>query len=97
MFSLLKELTKSKSPEKVVREEVSSLITKYVNTISLVRVENDKGTKSDMVVYKNVVVPIELVDKEEAMDEEKVNKSNGSVNNDSTRKGKYADRLLEML
>ncbi|GKD49197.1 hypothetical protein Tco_1278173 [Tanacetum coccineum] len=49
-----------------------------------------------MVVDKNVVEPIELVDKEEAMDEEKVNESNESVNEDSTKRGKYADRLLDM-
>ncbi|GJU86943.1 ATP-dependent DNA helicase PIF1-like protein [Tanacetum coccineum] len=97
MFSLLKELTKSKSPEKVlVREEVHSPITKYVNAISLVRVKNDKGKKSDMVVDKNNVEPLELVDKEEAMDAKKVNKSNGSVNKNSTRGGKYANRLLKM-
>ncbi|GJX14972.1 hypothetical protein Tco_0206730 [Tanacetum coccineum] len=78
MFSLLKELTKSKSPEKVlVREEVRSPITKYMNAISLVRVKNDKGKKSDMVVDKNILEPLELVDKEDAMDEKKVNKSNG--------------------
>ncbi|GJR96722.1 hypothetical protein Tco_0268896, partial [Tanacetum coccineum] len=55
-----------------------------------------RGIESDMVVDKNVVEPIELVDKKEAMDEEKVNESNGSVNEDSTRGGKYADRLLDM-
>nr|GEU68861.1 hypothetical protein [Tanacetum cinerariifolium] len=59
-------------------------------------IENDKGTKSDSVVDKNVVEPIELVDKEEAMDEETDNESNGSMNEVSTRWGKYADRLLEM-
>ncbi|GJZ42233.1 hypothetical protein Tco_0589119 [Tanacetum coccineum] len=29
-----------------------------------------QGTESDMIVDKNIVEPIELVDKEEAMDEE---------------------------
>ncbi|GJR69653.1 CAAX amino terminal protease [Tanacetum coccineum] len=70
MFSLLKELTKGKSLEKVlVKEEVSNSITKYVNAISLVRTENDEGTKGDTIVDKNI---------------------------DSTRWGKYIDRLLEM-
>nr|GEW14634.1 hypothetical protein [Tanacetum cinerariifolium] len=67
-----------------------------MNVISLVGIENDKGTKSDSVVDKNVVEPIELADKEEAMDEETDNESNGSMNEVSTRWGKYVDRLLEM-
>ncbi|GKF49492.1 hypothetical protein Tco_0142743, partial [Tanacetum coccineum] len=97
MFSLLKEFTKSKTPERVlVREEVNNLITKNVNTISLIRVENDKGTKNDVVVDKNIVEPIKLIDKEEPMDEEKVNESNRGMNKDSTKGGNYADRLLEI-
>ncbi|GKD05067.1 hypothetical protein Tco_1180041 [Tanacetum coccineum] len=78
------------------RLEVSNPITKYVNAISLVRIENDKGTKSDTVVDKNIVESIELVDNEEAMDEETDNDYNGSMNEDSTRWGKYVDRLMEM-
>ncbi|GKD87362.1 hypothetical protein Tco_1358516 [Tanacetum coccineum] len=86
MFSLLKELTKSNSPEKVlVREEVRSPITKYVNAVSLVRTENDKGTESDMVIDKNVVEPVKLVDNEEAVDGEEGNEPDGNVNEDSTR------------
>ncbi|GJY75934.1 hypothetical protein Tco_0481050 [Tanacetum coccineum] len=97
MFSLLKELTKSKSPEKVlIREEGSSPITKYVNVISLIRIENDKGTESDMVVDKSAVEPIKLVDKEEAMDEKEDDEPNESMNKDSTRWRKYADILLEI-
>ncbi|GJS32163.1 hypothetical protein Tco_0530545 [Tanacetum coccineum] len=86
MFSLLKELTKEKSLEKVlVREEVSNPVTKYVNPISLVRMENDKGKERDEVVEENIVEPIQLVDKEEAMDDERDNESYGSKNKDSTR------------
>ncbi|GKB38095.1 hypothetical protein Tco_0883037 [Tanacetum coccineum] len=67
MFILLKEFTKGKSLEKVlVREEVSKPVTKYVNAISLVRMEDDKG------------------------------KEDKSVNEGSTRWGKYVDRLMEM-
>ncbi|GKC56633.1 hypothetical protein Tco_1084231 [Tanacetum coccineum] len=65
MFSLLIELTKSKSLEKLI--------------------ENDKGTDGDAVVDKNIVEPIELVDKEKVMDEQTDNESNGSVNEDLTR------------
>ncbi|GKA21030.1 hypothetical protein Tco_0701019 [Tanacetum coccineum] len=97
MSSLLKELTKSNSPEKVlVREEVSNPITKYANVVSLVRVENDKGIESDMVIDENIVEPIKLVDNEEAMDEEEGNEPNGNVSEDSTRWGKCANRLLKI-
>ncbi|GJZ67409.1 putative reverse transcriptase domain-containing protein [Tanacetum coccineum] len=60
------------------------------------RIENDKGTEGDVVVDKNVVEPIELVNKENAVDEETDNESNRSENEDLARWGKYADRLLEM-
>ncbi|GJU65678.1 zinc finger, CCHC-type containing protein [Tanacetum coccineum] len=61
MFSLLKEYTKVKSPEKVlVREEVSKLVTKYVNVISLVRIENDKDKGCDEVIDKQIVEPINM-------------------------------------
>ncbi|GKD73959.1 hypothetical protein Tco_1332241, partial [Tanacetum coccineum] len=93
----LKEFSKSESHKKVlVRGEVSNPITKYVNAISLVRIENDKGIEIDVVVDKKIIEPSELVDKEEAMDEETNSDYNGSMNEDSTRCGKYADRLLEI-
>ncbi|GJU66117.1 hypothetical protein Tco_1252376 [Tanacetum coccineum] len=91
MFSLLKELTKSKSLKKVfVREEVSNPIIKYVNAISHVRMENDKGIVSNMFVDKNVVEPIVLVDKEEAVDDEMDTESiriakEDSINGENTR------------
>ncbi|GJU97639.1 hypothetical protein Tco_1326910 [Tanacetum coccineum] len=63
MFSLLKELTKGKSPEKVlVREEVNKPITKYVNTVSLVRMENDKDKRGDKVVDKSIIDPLEPIE-----------------------------------
>ncbi|GKA36483.1 hypothetical protein Tco_0722974 [Tanacetum coccineum] len=95
--NLLKELTKEKSPEKVlVREEVSKPVAKYINAISLVRVESDKDRESDEIVDKDIMEPIELVDKEEARDDKKDNESDGSENKNSTRWGKYADSLMEM-
>ncbi|GJS45754.1 hypothetical protein Tco_0595875 [Tanacetum coccineum] len=91
------KLTKDKSLEKVlVSEAVSSPITKYVNAISFVKVENIKETNIETVVKKNVVEPIKILDKEDTTNEEKGDKSNGNTNEDSTRWGKYMDRLLEM-
>ncbi|GJT07922.1 hypothetical protein Tco_0842384 [Tanacetum coccineum] len=86
MFSLLKEFTKSNSLEKVlVREEVGSPITKYVNAVSLVRTKNNKGTMSGIVIDEIGVEPAKLVDNKKAMDEEEGNEPNRDVNDDSTR------------
>ncbi|GJT59672.1 hypothetical protein Tco_1003205 [Tanacetum coccineum] len=80
----------------LVREEVRIPVTKYVNAVSLVRAENDKGTESDMVIDENIAGPVKLVDKGEAINKEKSDKPNGSTNKISTKWGKYVDRLLKM-
>ncbi|GJW11462.1 hypothetical protein Tco_1577289 [Tanacetum coccineum] len=78
MFRLLRELTSSRTPEKVlVREEASSPITKSFNAISLIKMEKEKGIKGDEVAKWNVMglnklealEPIESPDKEEEMEE----------------------------
>ncbi|GKA03996.1 hypothetical protein Tco_0676777 [Tanacetum coccineum] len=49
MFRLLKELTTSKTPEKVlIREETEFPVTKNVNSISLAREEEEKSDKTDV-------------------------------------------------
>ncbi|GJY97556.1 MAK10-like protein [Tanacetum coccineum] len=49
MFWLLKELTTSRAPEKVlIREEAKSIITKSVNSISLIREEEEKNNIHDV-------------------------------------------------
>ncbi|GKC26169.1 MAK10-like protein [Tanacetum coccineum] len=61
MFGLLKELTTSRIPEKVlVREEARHPVTKNINVISLVKIEKEKNTKNDEVVDKNVIGLSEL-------------------------------------
>ncbi|GJS38240.1 putative ribonuclease H-like domain-containing protein [Tanacetum coccineum] len=62
----------------LVREEVSKPATKYVNAISLVRMKNDKGKEGDEIINKNVMGPIELVEKEEALDDVVDNEPDGS-------------------
>ncbi|GJS15041.1 MAK10-like protein [Tanacetum coccineum] len=58
MFGLLKELTASRTLEKVlVREEARHPITKHVNSISLIRMEEEKSVGNNEVVVKNVVEP----------------------------------------
>ncbi|GJT70905.1 MAK10-like protein [Tanacetum coccineum] len=56
MLGLLKELTTSRTPEKVlVREEARHPITKNVNVISLVKMEKEKNIENNKVVDKNVI------------------------------------------
>ncbi|GKB01682.1 hypothetical protein Tco_0829726 [Tanacetum coccineum] len=58
---LLKELTVSRNPEKVlVRKEARYPITKNVNAISLVKMEKEKDIKNNKVVNKNVIELSEL-------------------------------------
>ncbi|GKA92264.1 hypothetical protein Tco_0814189 [Tanacetum coccineum] len=61
MFGPLKELTSSRTPKKVlVREEARHSITKNVNAISLIKMENEKGAKGDKVAERNVMELKEL-------------------------------------
>ncbi|GJY61197.1 hypothetical protein Tco_0461854 [Tanacetum coccineum] len=84
MFCILKEFTKGKSLEKVlVREDFSKPVTKYVNAISLVRIENDKGKGGDKVVDKSIMEPIELIENKEEIDDIMDNESDGSDFQDS--------------
>ncbi|GJV32688.1 MAK10-like protein [Tanacetum coccineum] len=78
MFGLLRELTSSRTPDKVlVREEASSLITKSINAISLIKMKKEKGIKGDEIAKGNIIrinelgalEPIESPDKEEEMEE----------------------------
>ncbi|GKB47234.1 hypothetical protein Tco_0897987 [Tanacetum coccineum] len=58
MFKLLKELTTSRTLEKVlVREEARHPITKHVNSISLIRMEDEKSVRSNRVVGEDKVEP----------------------------------------
>ncbi|GJY10111.1 hypothetical protein Tco_0378296 [Tanacetum coccineum] len=58
MFGLLKELTARQTPEKVlIREEARHLVTKHVNFVSLIRVEEEKNVEGNVVVDENVIEP----------------------------------------
>ncbi|GJX75939.1 hypothetical protein Tco_0322750 [Tanacetum coccineum] len=50
---------------------------------------------NDIVIDNNVVETVKLVVNEEAIDKEEGNEPNGNVNKDSTRWGKYMDKLLK--
>ncbi|GKA62096.1 hypothetical protein Tco_0761615 [Tanacetum coccineum] len=61
IYGLLKELTVSRTMEKVlVRQEAKHPVTKNVNDISLVKIKKDKNTKNNEVVDKNVIELSEL-------------------------------------
>nr|GEW88322.1 hypothetical protein [Tanacetum cinerariifolium] len=56
MFRILKELTSSATPEKVlVREEIRNPITKNVNAIPLYRIESKKVKENNEVIDKNII------------------------------------------
>ncbi|GKB02575.1 zinc finger, CCHC-type containing protein [Tanacetum coccineum] len=77
MFELLKELTTSRTPEKVlIREEAKFLVTKNVNSISLARGEEERSDKTDETLGNTVksTVKMEIRVKEAEMNNETRNK-----------------------
>ncbi|GKA02519.1 zinc finger, CCHC-type containing protein, partial [Tanacetum coccineum] len=58
IFGLLKELTTSRAPKKVlIREEAKFLITKNVNSISLTRGEEERSKKTDITTGDDIEKP----------------------------------------
>ncbi|GKC09225.1 MAK10-like protein [Tanacetum coccineum] len=58
MFGLLKELTASRTLEKVlIREEARDPVTKNVNSISLIRGDEEKGSKDNAMFGDNIENP----------------------------------------
>ncbi|GKA99597.1 hypothetical protein Tco_0827591 [Tanacetum coccineum] len=61
IFRLLKELTTSRAPEKVlIREEAKFSITKNVNSFSLTRREEEKSKRTDIIE-----MPVKEAEKED--------------------------------
>ncbi|GJV32106.1 hypothetical protein Tco_1392506 [Tanacetum coccineum] len=101
MFGLLKELTSSRTPKKVlVREEARHSITKNVNAIFIIKMENEKGAKGVKVAERNVMKlkeldvlgPIESVDKGEGTDSRTVKDMQEEITKGETK----AEVLLEI-
>nr|GEZ55570.1 hypothetical protein [Tanacetum cinerariifolium] len=58
LFELLKELTTSRTPEKVLmREEAEFPVTKNVNSISLTRGEEERSDKIDVATGNDIEKP----------------------------------------
>ncbi|GJR96579.1 MAK10-like protein [Tanacetum coccineum] len=81
MFGLLKELTSSTTPKKVlVRDEIRNPITKNVNAISLYRIESEKVKENNEVIDKNITThgkcsieePVRITNKEPLGEERKM-------------------------
>ncbi|GJU57854.1 hypothetical protein Tco_1235620 [Tanacetum coccineum] len=99
MFSLLKEYTKGKAPEKIlVKEESSNLVTKYINAISLIEKEGEEVEEYDEVIDIEVVEQSECWVMKELRKRRKLMKMNwiGVETITQLDGGKNADRLIEM-
>ncbi|GJX81955.1 hypothetical protein Tco_0331436 [Tanacetum coccineum] len=103
-FGLLKELTTSRTPEKLlVREETRHPITKHINAISLVKIGKEKSVENDKVFDKNViglneldmVQPIKLVNKKEGTRDGTDDESDESVNEELTGWETKAEVVLD--
>ncbi|GJU10377.1 hypothetical protein Tco_1132773 [Tanacetum coccineum] len=82
--------------ERMEREEISKAVTKYVNAISLIRIEDDRDKECDEVIDKKVIEQSEVSKEEDIKEDVENNDSDRSMNKDSTRWGMYVDRLIEM-
>nr|GEX37724.1 hypothetical protein [Tanacetum cinerariifolium] len=105
IFGILKEITTSKTPKKLlVRVKASHPITKCVNAISLFIMEKVKSIENDEVVNKsviepselNIVEPIELVDEKEEMEDGTCDESARSTNEEIIRWEAKADVLVKI-
>ncbi|GKE53593.1 hypothetical protein Tco_1488749, partial [Tanacetum coccineum] len=93
MYGLLKELTASRAPKKaLVREEARHPITKHVNSISLIRMEEGKVVDKNVVEpnESDIAKPIEVIDRKE--------ETEGGVDDETVRsaKKKPEEELVEM-
>ncbi|GJZ24369.1 hypothetical protein Tco_0561828 [Tanacetum coccineum] len=58
MFRLLNELSRNRTPEKVfIKEEARHPITKNVNSISVIRVEEEKDVVNNRAIIESIVEP----------------------------------------
>ncbi|GKA52588.1 hypothetical protein Tco_0745903 [Tanacetum coccineum] len=93
MFKPLKELTASRTLEKVlIREEARHPITIHINSISLIRLEEKENVEGNEVFNKNVMEP----DRSDAAAPLKeVDKMNRAENRTKSEPVRSADELVE--
>nr|GEV85712.1 hypothetical protein [Tanacetum cinerariifolium] len=90
-FGLLKKLTTSRAPKKVlIREEAKFLVTKNVNSISLTRWEEERIEKTDVTTGDDFEKPtktkMEMPVKEAEKEDEAENKPNRKAEKEETTK-----------
>ncbi|GKE10181.1 MAK10-like protein, partial [Tanacetum coccineum] len=85
MFGLLKELTTSRTPEKVlIREEAKFPVTKNVNSISLTKGEEERSNKAG-VTPNNTEKPTKIEMEMPVKEAEKINEAENGAGNESIK------------
>ncbi|GJU36361.1 hypothetical protein Tco_1184715 [Tanacetum coccineum] len=94
MFGLLKELTTSKAPEKVlIREEVNSSVTKNVNSISLTRGVEEREDDNDLVTGDNIKKATKMEMKMAIKEAETKNEAENKTKNKPIEKAKKEEAV----
>ncbi|GKE05891.1 hypothetical protein Tco_1397909 [Tanacetum coccineum] len=75
MFGLLKELTASRTLEKVlIREEARHPITKNINSISVIRVDEENSIVNNRAIGESIVEPIKFEEEKPLKEVDEMNK-----------------------
>ncbi|GJU77972.1 MAK10-like protein [Tanacetum coccineum] len=86
MYGLLKELTASRTPEKVlIREETRHPTTKNVNSISLIRIEEEKSIENNGETDKSAVEPRKSDEQEPPKEVHKTNEGGRRVDDEPAK------------
>ncbi|GJU36422.1 MAK10-like protein [Tanacetum coccineum] len=94
MFGLLKELTTSMAPKKVlIREEVNSPVTKNVNYISLTRVEEEREDDNDIVAGDDIKKATETEMEVAVKEAETKNRAENKTKNKPIKKAKKEEAV----
>nr|GEW83187.1 hypothetical protein [Tanacetum cinerariifolium]GEW85087.1 hypothetical protein [Tanacetum cinerariifolium] len=86
MFGLLKELLASRTPKKVlIREDARHLITKNVNSISVIQEEEEKDVVNNRAIIESIVEPSESEEEEPPKKASMMNKVERRLDDDPTK------------
>ncbi|GJU71126.1 zinc finger, CCHC-type containing protein [Tanacetum coccineum] len=87
MFGLLKELTTSRTPEKLlIREETKVSVTKNVNSISLTRGEEERSKNTDVTTGNNIEKPTNIETEMLVKESEKEDEAENELNRKAGKK-----------
>nr|GEW94886.1 hypothetical protein [Tanacetum cinerariifolium] len=86
MFRLLKELASNQTPEKVlIREDTRHPTTKNVNSISLVRMEEEKSVEKNGATDKSMAEPCKSDEQEPPKEVDKMKKGRRRADDEPTK------------